>query len=63
EFAAGHRLRVQLTSNDAPNHAAGHLRIDRDDPSGNEIEPHLPSINTVRYGGSEGTSILLPVLP
>ena len=62
EFAMGHRLRVQLTSNDTPNHTAGHLRIDRDAPAV-EIDPHLPAVQTIHYGGADGTSLLIPVLP
>lgn len=63
ELAKGHRLQVQLTSDDFPNHAPGTVRVDRDDPSRLEVVPDQPAVQTVRYGGPQPTSILLPVLP
>ena len=61
EFKPGHRLRVQLTSNDTPNHMPGTFEFDRE--SGElRFEPHPPATNTVRFGGRDGTSLLLPVL-
>ena len=62
EFAVGHRLRVQLTSNDTPNHAPGHLQIDRDG-AGVDFQPHQPAVQTIRFGGAGGTSLLIPTLP
>lgn len=61
QFQPGHRLRVQLTSRDTPNHLPGSVRIDRANPAASEFTPLLPSVNTVKYGGVEGTSIELPV--
>jgi uncharacterized protein len=61
QFAAGHRLRVQLTSRDTPNHLPGTIRIDRNDPGASQFSPLPPSVNTVKYGGPSGTSITLPV--
>ena len=61
QFAPGHRLRVQLTSRDTPNHLPGSVRIDRANPGASEFTPLPPSVNTVKYGGVEGTSIELPV--
>jgi putative CocE/NonD family hydrolase len=61
EFEPGHRLRVQLTSNDTPNHMPGTLQVSRSDPSQNRFEPLAPATNTVRFGGAEGTSLLVPV--
>jgi uncharacterized protein len=63
EFRPGHRLRVQLASNDTPNHTPGAFTLDRDDPSRFEFRPHEPGLNTVRYGGKDGSSLLLPVMP
>jgi uncharacterized protein len=62
ELAAGHRLRVQLTSNDTPNHTPGTVTADRDDPSKVEVRPHLPAMNTVFYGDKKGSALVLPVL-
>ena len=62
QFEPGHRLSVQLTSQDTPNHTPGTVQVDKDDPSRIEARPHLPGINTVRYG-PDGSSLLLPVLP
>lgn len=52
EFRVGHRLRVQITSTDTPNHLAGSVRADRDDPSTFQLEPNPPAVNTVKLGSS-----------
>ena len=62
ELAPGHRLQVQLTSNDTPNHTPGTVQVDKDDPSRVDVRPHQPALNTVRYG-ADGSSLVLPVLP
>jgi hypothetical protein len=62
ELAPGHRLRVQLTSNDTPNHTPGTVTVDRDDPRKLELRPHLPAMNTVFYGDRNGSALILPVL-
>jgi hypothetical protein len=54
---------VQLASNDTPNHTPGTFTLDRDDPSRFDFRPHEPALNTVRYGGKDGSSLLLPVMP
>jgi hypothetical protein len=58
EFKPGHRLRIQLTSHDSPNHMPGTMEVNR---SAGRVTfvPHQPAQNTVRYGES---SLLLPVL-
>jgi predicted acyl esterase len=60
ELQRGHRLRLQLTSDDTPNHTPGTVQIDKDDPSRFVIRPNLPALNTVRYGGEGGSSLLVP---
>jgi len=66
EFQPGHRMRVQLTSNDTPNHFPGTVTIPDKDRLGSgglraEVAPHLPALNTVRYGPG-ASSLVLPVL-
>jgi uncharacterized protein len=61
QFAVGHRVRVQLTSRDTPNHLPGTVRVDRANPGASTFVPLAPSVNTVRYGGAEGSSVVLPV--
>jgi uncharacterized protein len=61
EFEPGHRIRVQLTSRDTPNHLPGTVRIDRANPGDSQFVPLVPSVNTVRYGGADGSSVSLPV--
>lgn len=62
ELEPGHRLMVQLTSDDTPNHTPGTVQVDKDDPTRLDVRPHLPAVNTVRYG-AEGSSLVLPVAP
>ena len=63
EFQPGHSVRLQLASNDTPNHTPGTFTLDKDDPSRFEFRPNQPAVNTIRYGGADGSSVLLPVLP
>jgi putative CocE/NonD family hydrolase len=63
EFRPGHRLQIQLASNDTPNHTPGTATVDKEDPARFELRPNLPALNSVRYGGRDGSSVLLPVLP
>lgn len=62
EFKPGHRVRVQLTSHDTPNHTPGTVRVDR--AAGRvTVIPNQPADNTVYYGGADGSSsLLVPVL-
>jgi uncharacterized protein len=62
ELAPGHRLQLQLTSDNLPNALPGSISFSLSDPIGFEFSPMLPATNTVRYGGVDGTSLLLPVL-
>jgi len=61
EFAAGHRLQVRLTSYNMPNALPGTLDFNGNEPASSSFVPLTPAINTVRYGGTDGTSVLLPV--
>jgi uncharacterized protein len=62
-FGRGDRLQLRLTSDNLPNALPGTLDVN---PSaslaGSPFTPLPPATNTVRYGGADGTSLLLPVL-
>jgi hypothetical protein len=60
-FEAGHRLQLRITSSNIPNSLPGTLQVDDSDPAASTFQPLSPANNTVRYGGADGTSILLPV--
>ncbi len=60
-FAPGHRLQLRLTSGNLPNALPGTLSVDEANPSAAGFTPLSPATNTVRYGGADGTSLLLPV--
>jgi hypothetical protein len=60
-FAAGHRLQLRLTSDNMPNAFPGTLTVNQSDPTASSFTPIPPATNTVRYGGRDGTSLLLPV--
>ena len=59
-FAKGDRLQIRLSSNDLPNGAPGTVDLNPGDPS-DVFTPLSPAVNTVRFGGRDGTSLLLPV--
>jgi putative CocE/NonD family hydrolase len=60
-FAPGHRLQLRLTSGNLPNALPGTLTLDEADPAASGFTPIAPGTNTVRFGGADGTSLLLPV--
>ncbi len=60
-FAPGHRLQLRLTSGDLPNGLPGTLELNLSDPGASPFTPLPPATNTVRFGGPDGTSLLLPV--
>ena len=60
-FAAGHRIQLRLTSNNLPNALPGTLYVNPIDPTAPPFTPLPPAFNTVRLGGRNGTSLLLPV--
>jgi putative CocE/NonD family hydrolase len=60
ELQPGHRLRLQLTSSDTPNHLAGSVQLDPADPTKLELYPNPPALNTVKLGPSY---LLAPVIP
>jgi hypothetical protein len=61
-FGAGHRLQLRLTSDNLPNGLPGTITADPDNLLASGFTPLSPAVNTVRYGGGDGTSVLLPVL-
>jgi predicted acyl esterase len=58
-FAKGDRLQIRLTSNNLPNGLPGTLDLNPSDPA-NAFTPLPPASNTVRFGGRDGSSLLLP---
>jgi hypothetical protein len=60
-FAAGHKLQLRLTSDNMPNALPGTLSVNQADPAASTFVPIRPATNTVRYGGRDGTTLLLPV--
>jgi uncharacterized protein len=60
-FAKGDQLQIRLTSNNLPNALPGTLYLDPSDPAQPVFTPLAPAVNTVRFGGADGTSLLLPV--
>jgi putative CocE/NonD family hydrolase len=61
EFAPGHRLQLRLTSYNMPNGLPGTIDFNGSAPAASTFVPLLPATNTVRFGGTDGTSLLLPV--
>ena len=61
-FAPGDRLQLRLTSNNLPNGLPGTLYLNPSDPTASPFVPLSPANNTVRYGGTDGTSLLLPIV-
>jgi putative CocE/NonD family hydrolase len=60
-FAAGHRLQLRLTSYNMPNALPGTIDFNGSAPATSTFTPLPPATNTVRYGGTDGTSLLLPL--
>ena len=44
-----------------PNALPGTIAFNGSEPATSSFGPLPPAINTVRYGGTDGTSLLLPV--
>ena len=63
EFAAGHRLQLRLTSYNMPNALPGTIDFNGHEPAASSFVALLPATNTVRFGGTDGSSLLLPVAP
>lgn len=63
EFAAGDRLQLRLTSYNMPNALPGTIKLDSSEPAASSFQPLLPATNTVRFGGTDGSALLLPVAP
>ncbi len=60
-FEPGHRLQLRLTSGNLPNALPGTIQFNASDPAASTFTPLPPAFNTVRYGGADGTSIVIPV--
>ena len=60
-FAPGHRLQIRITSDNLPNALPGTLDLNPSDPTTPPFTPLPPATNTIRLGGRDGTSLLLPV--
>ncbi len=60
-FARGHRLQLRITSDNLPNALPGTLSLNPSDPAASPFVPVPPATNTIRLGGRDGTSLLLPV--
>jgi putative CocE/NonD family hydrolase len=61
ELAAGHQLQLRLTSYNMPNALPGTLDFNGTEPATSSFVPLPPATNTVRFGGMDGTSLMLPV--
>lgn len=59
-LAPGHRLQLRVTSDNMPNALPGTLFLNPSDPAASPYVPLPPATNTVRFGGSDGSSLLLP---
>lgn len=57
----GHRLQLRITSYDVPTHAPVKVDINLADPSQTKLVPLLPAINTIEEGGSDPSSVTIPV--
>ena len=60
-FAAGHQLQLRLTSYNMPNALPGTIAFKGSAPASSSFVPLAPGTNTVRFGGTDGSSLLLPV--
>ena len=58
--AKGDRLQIRITSDNLPNGLPGTVYLDPNDPADYSV-PLAPAINAVRFGGSDGSFLLLPV--
>jgi putative CocE/NonD family hydrolase len=58
-FAVGHRIRVEVTSSDFPNHDRNH------NTGGNDLAESvlIPATTTIHHGAKRASRILLPVMP
>ena len=63
EFLAGHRLQLRLTSYNMPNALPGTIQFNGSAPAASSFVPLLPATNTIRFGGADGSTLLLPVAP
>ena len=63
QFAAGHRLQLRVTSYNMPNALPGTLDFNGREPAASSFVPLPPATNTVRFGGLDGSSLLVPVAP
>ncbi|HEY1522333.1 MAG TPA: CocE/NonD family hydrolase [Solirubrobacteraceae bacterium] len=59
-FERGHQLQIRITSDNLPNALPGTLELNPSHPSASPFSPLPPATNTVRLGGRNGTSLLLP---
>lgn len=60
-FERGHRLQLRVTSDNLPNALPGTLYLNPQDPAASPFVPIPPATNTVRLGGRDDTSLLLPL--
>jgi uncharacterized protein len=60
-LAAGHRLQLRLTSYNMPNALPGTIDFNGSAPATSSFVPLPPSTNTIRYGGTDGSSLVVPV--
>ena len=60
-FAPGHRLQLRLTSYNMPNALPGTIDFNGSAPASSSFVPLPPATNTVRCGGTDGSSLLLPL--
>lgn len=61
QLAAGHRLQLRITSYDVPTHAPVKFRFDVSNPAATQIVPLLPATNTIVEGGTNPSTLMLPV--
>jgi uncharacterized protein len=61
QLAPGHRLQLRLTSYNMPNALPGTIDFNGSAPATSSFAPLPPATNTVRYGGADPSSLLLPV--
>jgi putative CocE/NonD family hydrolase len=60
-FAAGDRLQLRLTSYNMPNALPATIGFNGASPASSTVVPLSPATNTVRFGGTDGTGLLLPI--
>ncbi len=61
-FKPGHQLQIRITSGNLPNALPGTVHVNPANPA-SSFTPLPPATNTIRLGGHDGTSLLLPVNP